>query len=58
MDASFGSKDDLHSFTQSLPADHGRTVLNLILQAAEVFSGMEEQVRETEARAQSMRKRC
>ena len=56
MDASFGSKDNLHSFAQSSPTDHGRTVLNLVFQAAEVFSGMEEQVRETEARAQSMRK--
>jgi len=56
MDASFGSKDNLLSFTQSSPTDHGRTVLNLVFQAAEVFSGMEEQVRETEARAQSMRK--
>ena len=56
MDASVGSKDNLLSFTQSSPADHGRAVLNLVFQAAEVFSGMEEQVRETEARAQSMRK--
>ena len=56
MDASFGSKDNPLSFTQSSPTDHGRTVLNLVFQAAEVFSGMEEQVRETKARAQSMRK--
>jgi chromosome segregation ATPase len=56
MDASFGSKDNLLSFTQSSPSDHGRAVLKLVFQAAEVFSGMEEQVRETEARAQSMRK--
>jgi hypothetical protein len=54
VDASFGSKDNLLSFTQSSPRDHGRTVLNLVLQAAEIFSGMEEQVRETEARAQSV----
>jgi septin family protein len=40
----------------SSPTDHGRTVLKLVFQAAEVFSGMEEHVRETEARAQSMRK--
>jgi hypothetical protein len=53
MDASFGSKDNLLSFAQSSPTDHGRTVLNLVFQAAEVFSGMEEQVRETEARAQA-----
>ena len=56
MDASFGSKDNLLSFTQSSPTDHGRTVLNFVFHAAEVFSGMEEQVRKTEARAQSMRK--
>ena len=54
MDASVGSKDNLLSFTQSIPRDHGRTVLNLVFQAAEIFSEMEEQVRETEARAQSM----
>jgi chromosome segregation ATPase len=53
MNASFGSEENLLSFTRSLPSDHGRTVLNLVFQAAELFSGMEEQVRETEARAQS-----
>jgi hypothetical protein len=56
MDASFRSDDNLLSFTRSSPRDHGRTVLNLVFQAAEIFSGMEEQVRETEARAQSMYK--
>ena len=56
MEASFGSEDNLLSFGRSSPRDHGRTVLNLVFQAAEIFSGMEEQVRETEARAQSMRK--
>jgi len=54
MDASFGSEDNLLSFTRSSPSDHGRTVLNLVFQAAEIFSGLEEQLRETEARAQSM----
>jgi SMC interacting uncharacterized protein involved in chromosome segregation len=54
MNASFGSEDNLLSFTRSLPSDHGRTVLNLVFQAAELFSGMEEQVRATEARAQSV----
>jgi hypothetical protein len=54
MDASFGSEDNLLSFTRSSPSDHGRMVLNLVFQAAEIFSGMEEQLRETEARAQSM----
>ena len=58
MDASFGSEDNLLSFTRSSPSEHGRTVLKLVFQAAEIFSGMEEQVRETEARAQSMCKRA
>jgi hypothetical protein len=52
MNSSFASEDNLLSFTRSLPGDHGRTVLNLVLNAAELFSGMEEQVRATEARAQ------
>jgi hypothetical protein len=54
MNAPFSSEDSLLSFTRSLPSDHGRTVLNLVLQAAELFSGMEEQVRATDARAQSV----
>jgi hypothetical protein len=54
MDASFGSEENLRSFTRSSQSDHGRTVLNLVFQAAEVFSAMEEHVRETEARAHSM----
>jgi hypothetical protein len=54
MDASFGSEDNLLSITRSSPSDHGRAVLNLVFQAAEIFSGMEEQLRETEARAQSV----
>jgi peptidoglycan hydrolase CwlO-like protein len=54
MNASFGSEDNLLSFTRSLPSDHGGTVLNLVLQAAELFSGMEETVRATDARAQSV----
>jgi hypothetical protein len=53
MNTSFGSEDNLRSFTRSLPSDPGRTVLNLVFQAAELFSGMEEHVRATEARAQS-----
>lgn len=54
MDASLNSQENLLNFTRSSPSDHGGTVLNLVLQAAELFSGMEEQVREAEARAQSM----
>ncbi len=54
MDASFSNQENLLNFTRSSPSDHGRTVLNLVLQAAELFNGMEEQVRETESRAQSV----
>ena len=54
MDVSFGSEDNLLSFTRSSPSDHGRTVLNLVVQAAEIFTGMEERLRETEARAHSI----
>jgi len=56
MDASFGSKDNLLSFTQSSPADHGRTVLNLVSSGCRSFQWNGRAVRETEARAQSMRK--
>ena len=56
MDQSLRSEEDLLSFSRSPPSDHGKTVLNLVFQAAELFSGMEEQLRATEARAQSMRK--
>jgi hypothetical protein len=54
MNAPFVSEDKLLSFTRSLPSDHGGTVLSLVLQAAELFSGMEEHVRATDARAQSV----
>ena len=56
MDASLRSQDNLLDFTRSSPSDHGKSVLNLVFQAAELFSGMEEQVRETEARSQSISK--
>jgi len=56
MDQSLRSEENLLSFSRSPPSDHGKTVLNLVFQAAEIFSGMEEQLRATEARAQSMRK--
>jgi hypothetical protein len=42
------------SITQPAAKDYGITALNLVHQAAEIFSGMENHVRETEARAQSM----
>jgi DNA repair exonuclease SbcCD ATPase subunit len=54
MDAFVRSEDNLLDFTRSSPSDHGESVLNLVFQAAELFSGMEEQVREAEARAQSV----
>ena len=54
MNATSASEDNLLSFTRSLPGDDGRTVLNLVFHAAELFSGMEEQVRAAEARAQSV----
>ena len=50
------SEENLLSFTGSSSRDHGSSVLNLVLQAAEIFSGMEATVKETEARAQSIRK--
>jgi septin family protein len=56
MDSSFRREENPLNFTGSLPNDHGRPVLNLVFQAAELFSGMEETVRETEARAESVRK--
>ncbi len=56
MGASFGTEGNLLNFDRSSPSDHGRAVLNLVFQAAELFSGMEEQVRETDARAQSISK--
>jgi hypothetical protein len=49
----FDGNDNILSF--QLPAsDHGATALNLVYQAAEVFSGMEEHARETEARAKAL----
>jgi uncharacterized phage infection (PIP) family protein YhgE len=41
------------SFTQSAAKDYGTTALSLVNQAAEILNGMENHVRETEARAQS-----
>ena len=52
MNATSASQANLlSSLTRSLPEDDGRTVLNLVFHAAELFSGMEEQVRAAEARA-------
>src|SRR5580692_12618675 len=46
--------ENILSFAQSAPREYGTTALNLVHQAAEIFSGMENHARETEARAQSM----
>jgi hypothetical protein len=46
--------DNVLSFAQPAEKDHGATALNLVHQAAEIFSGMEKHARETEARAQSL----
>ena len=46
--------ENIVSFPPSAPKDYGTTALNLVQQAAEIFSGMENHARETEARAQSM----
>jgi chromosome segregation ATPase len=54
MDASLSNLENLLDFTRSSPSDHGGTVLNLVFQAAKLLSGLEEQVREAEARSQSM----
>src|ERR1700730_18144006 len=42
------------SFARTSAPDSGVTALNLVYQAAEIFSGMEDHARETEARAQSL----
>lgn len=44
------------NFPPSTSRDYGTTALNLVQQAADIFGDMENQARETEARAQSMYK--
>ena len=52
--ASVGRGENVLSlFRPSVPR-HGATALDLVYQAADVFRGMEEHARETEARAQSL----
>jgi hypothetical protein len=46
--------ENVLGFPPSAPKDYGTTALNLVQQAAEIFSGMENHAREAEARAQSM----
>ena len=52
--ATLGRNENVLSFAPSSASDCGTTALNLVYQAAEVFSGMEDHARETEARAQSL----
>ena len=46
--------ENVLSFARPSAQDRGATALNLVYQAAEVFSGMEDHARETEARARSL----
>jgi hypothetical protein len=52
--SSASESENVLSFPPSTPKDYGTTALNLVQQAAEIFSGLENQAREAEARAQSM----
>jgi chromosome segregation ATPase len=52
MRASVGKNENVLSFARSA-TDCGTTALNLVYQAAQVFSSIEDHARETEARAQS-----
>ncbi|WP_244549020.1 hypothetical protein [Bradyrhizobium canariense] len=49
-----GRNENVLSFARTSAPDCGETALNLVYQAAEVFSSMEDHARETEARAQSL----
>lgn len=52
--ASVGRDENVPGFARRSAPDCGTTALNLVYQAAEVFSSMEDHARETEARAQSL----
>src|SRR5450759_3074714 len=52
--ASVGRDENVLSFARPSATDCGRTALNLVYQAAEVFSSIEDHARQTEARAQSL----
>ena len=54
LGATVGGSENVLSFAVSSAPDCGTTALNLVYQAAEVFSNMEDHARETEARAQSL----
>ena len=50
---SAGENENILRFTQSA-ADYGATALDLVNQAAEIFNGMENHARETDARARAL----
>jgi hypothetical protein len=52
--ASVGSSENILSFSRLPKSASSTTALDLVYQAAEVFSGMEDHARETEIRAQSL----
>ena len=52
--SSASRNENVLSFARTSAPDCGVTALNLVYQAAEIFSGMEDHARETEARAQSL----
>ncbi len=52
--ATVGRNENVLSFGRSSAPDCGATALNLVYQAAEIFSSIEDHARETEARAQSL----
>ena len=52
--SSASRNENVLSFARTSTPDCGVTALNLVYQAAEIFSGMEDHAREIEARAQSL----
>ncbi len=52
--ASLGRDENVLSFARPPAPDCGTTAINLVHQAAEIFRGIQDQARETEARAQSL----
>jgi hypothetical protein len=54
LKATVNRSENVLSFGRSSAKDCGTTALNLVYQAAEIFSSIEDHARETEARAQSL----
>ena len=54
--ASVGTRENVLSFERPSKPGSSTTALNLVYQAAEVFDRIDDHARETEARAQSLRK--